>query len=267
MLRIGVCTISYNTLPVEEALAIAAEAGALGVEVWGRDHLPADASAAQVNHLSGLLMAHELAAAAYGSYARAGSDEWSGERVAAMLDRVVDLGAPTVRVWAGATGSAEATPADWMRVTDALRRWGDLAAARRLKLVVERHTNTLTDFGDCARRLIDGVNHPAVRLNYQVPYPGMEEDYRIKLEDDLRLHLPVSAHIHLQNYRSADLQRVPLAEGMVDLSTWPPLLAEAHFDGWAVLEFLPEQSEMSLVELTRSELASLARLFKLSPVG
>jgi sugar phosphate isomerase/epimerase len=163
-------------------------------------------------------------------------------------------------VWAGTTGSAEATDADWDAVATALAAWGPTAADRGITLVVERHNNTLTDYGAAARRLIDRANHPAVRLNYQVPYPLDPAGYA-DLTADLRMHLPVSAHMHVQNYRAEDLKRVPLAEGIVRYADWPPLLAETGFNGWAMLEFLPETTDLPPVALAAAELASLRRLF------
>ncbi|HOS42401.1 MAG TPA: TIM barrel protein, partial [Armatimonadota bacterium] len=200
-----------------------------------------------------------LEMACYGSYARAGAAEWTPERFGRVLDIAAGLGAPRVRVWAGTTGSAAATAADWQAVIEALRRWGALAADRGITLVVERHGNTLTDYGDTARRLIDRVNLPAVRLNYQVPYPPPAGGYA-DLAADLRRHLPVSAHIHVQNYRAEALTRAPLAEGIIRYDDWPPLLAEAAFDGWAMLEFLPEGSDLPPVELAQAEMASLRAL-------
>ncbi len=262
-IQIGICTISFSELPVAEALAASGASGARGIELWGREHLPAEASAAEVARVRRLAEVQGLNMAAYGSYAQAGEAEWPDERVAAMLDRVVDLGAPLVRVWAGTRGSAEATPGDWTRVIDSLRAWGDLAGARGLRLVVERHCHTLTDLGDCARRLIDAVGHPAVRLNYQIPYPWPVDAYHTAMESDLRLHLPVSLHAHAQNYRFAGdaMTLVSLAEGVVDYAAWRPLLDDAAFEGWVMLEFLPQLPDADPVALARNELTALREMW------
>ncbi|HOF89964.1 MAG TPA: TIM barrel protein, partial [Armatimonadota bacterium] len=171
MLHVGIATICFHDQPVETALAWCAAAEARGIELWGRGHLPAEAPDGAVARVRALAEERGLEMACYGSYARAGAAEWTPERFGRVLDIAAGLGAPRVRVWAGTTGSAAATAADWQAVIEALRRWGALAADRGITLVVERHGNTLTDYGDTARRLIDRVNLPAVRLNYQVPYP------------------------------------------------------------------------------------------------
>ena len=262
MLHVGIATICFNDQPIDTALAWCAAADARGIELWGRGHLPEEASDAEVARVRARAEECGLKIACYGAYARAGAEDWTPERFHRILDIAAGLGAPRVRVWAGSKGSADATEADWEAVTEALRRWGALAAARGITLVVERHANTLTDYGDTARRLIDRVNLPAVRLNYQVPYPQEAAAYA-SLAADLRLHLPVSAHIHAQNYRATDLQRTPLAEGVVRYDDWPPLLAEAAFDGWAMLEFLPEGSSLPPAEVAKAETASLRALLHL----
>jgi 3-dehydroshikimate dehydratase len=259
MLHAGIATISFNDQPVDTALAWCAAAGARDIELWGRGHLPEEASDGEVARVRAAAGELGLEIACYGAYARAGVAEWTVARFRRVLAIAAGLGAPRIRVWAGAMGSAAATEADWDAVTAALRAWGALAADAGLTLVVERHANTLTDYGDTARRLIDRVGLPAVRLNYQVPYPLDPAGYA-DLTADLRRHLPVSAHIHVQNYRADDLKRVPLADGMVRYAAWPPLLADAAFDGWAMLEFLPETTDLPPVELAKAELASLRML-------
>ncbi|HEY3415402.1 MAG TPA: TIM barrel protein [Armatimonadota bacterium] len=262
MVRVGLCTVSFSTVSVDEALAIAAGAGAPGIELWGRGHLPEDAPHKEVARVQRLIESQGLEIAAYGSYARAGDAAWTSERFAGIIARAVDLGAPRIRVWAGATGSADAQPDDWTQAAATLTAWGELAAARGVQLVVERHNNSLTDFGDAALRLFTLIPHPAVRLNYQAPYPWTEQAYCAELADDLRRYLPLSAHMHVQNFTRRDdgLVQVPVAEGLINFAMYDPLLAEAQFDGWAMLEFLPDIPEISKVALARRELASLGRL-------
>lgn len=260
MIPIGLCTICFNTLPIDDALAIAGDADARGVEIWGGEHLPADAAAAEVQRVRRLAENLGVIIAAYGAYARAGDASWDAIRFSGVLDRAHDLGTACVRVWAGTRASADATPDDWDDAIATLQRWGDLAAAHNLHLVVERHCQSLTDYGDTARRLIDLVGHPAVHLNYQVPFPWDIERYHSpEMTADLRLHLPVSSHLHIQQYNIVDgaVRRVPIADGVIDYAAWPPLLAEAGMQGWAMLEFLPEISPLSPLELARQELAAL----------
>ncbi len=262
MRHAGVCTICFNTHPVEAALDLCIEAGTTGIELWGRDHLPADATALETARVKTLAERRGLAIAVYGAYARAGEAEWPAARIAGLLDRVADLDCRCTRVWAGSVPSAQAAPADWQRVAAALRAWGELAAARGQRIVVERHCGTLTDFGDSAARLLALVDHPAVRLNYQAPYPWTADAYATAMTDDLRTYLPLSAQMHVQNYRIDDGQfvRVPLADGVIDFTAWRPLLDAASFDGWAMLEFLPETVDLPAGQLARRELAVLRRL-------
>jgi sugar phosphate isomerase/epimerase len=260
MLHVGIATISFQTDSVDIALGRCAQAEARGVELWGRGHLPEEAGAGEVARVRGVAASLGLEIAAYGSYARAGAADWTPERFSRTLAIAADLGTPRVRVWAGTTGSADATPDDWDAVAGALAAWGEMAAARGITLVVERHNGTLTDYGDCAFRLLTRVNSPAVRLNYQAPYP-MGPELAQNLTADLRLHLPLTAHLHAHNFRHADMTRVALAEGMVDFAAFTPLLREFAVEGWAMLEFLPEV-DADLTDVARNELSWLRTVWQ-----
>ncbi len=200
-MRIGICTIAFSTLPLAEALSTAAAAGAAAVEIWGKDHFPESATPSDIATIRRTAEAYGIRMPAVGSYANAGDDAWTASRFDALLGRTADLGADTIRVWAGKIGSAQATPRDWEIVTDTLRRWGELAANRGVRIVVERHCGTLTDY-EQARRLIENVASPAVRLNYQVPFPWSPDAWSgQRMLDDLIDLIPLSAHMHVQNYR------------------------------------------------------------------
>jgi sugar phosphate isomerase/epimerase len=264
MVDVGICTISFAAMPVDEALAVCAETGTGGVELWGREHLPADASATEVARVRARAEALNLAIPAYGSYLVAGVDEWGPERVGDTFARMQDLGISRMRVWAGNQWSHEATPDVWDRVISALRLWGDLAAQCQLRLVVERHAGTLTDETAPARQLIERVQHPCVHLNYQVPLPWPMEHYRTRMGEDLQALLPLSDHMHLQNYTPTEGQftRAPLTEGVIDYRAWRPHLDETGYTGWAMLEFLPEGTDKDPLTLARQEFVAACTLLK-----
>jgi sugar phosphate isomerase/epimerase len=260
---LGICTIAFSSLGVGEALQYAAAAGALGVELWGGHHLPEGASPREVASVKRRCHQLGLAMPAYGSYARAGLAEWTPARFLALLPPLMDMGIPRLRVWAGDVASAEASPAQWGAVTDTLRHWGDLAGAAGVQLVVERHCGSLTDYGQSARQLITGVAHPAVRLNYQAPFPWPPDHYATALADDARIHLPHSTHFHVQNYsaQAGDACRTGVGEGLIPYQTWRPLLRDAGYTGWAMLEFLPEDTTLAPLALAQREFAALQAAF------
>lgn len=267
-IRIGLCTISFNNVPVDQAFAASAEARAPGVELWGREHLPVTAKASDVQRVRKLADNLGIPIISYGSYARPGTPDGDHDVIHNMLKWVPDLGASVVRVWAGSIPSAEASEADWNTVVSAFQRWGDWAGELGLVLVVERHAHSLTDYGSTAYDLISRVNRANVLLNYQIPSPAPAEYYTSKeLVDDLRLHLPVSRQIHVQNTGpgpDGKLSRARLREGLVDYAAWRPLLDEASFQGWAMLEFLPEEPGILPAEMARQEMATLRELWQLA---
>ena len=72
----------------------------------------------------------------------------------------------------------------------------DEAAARQVVIGIEIH-GTLTGSGRLTRRLIEKVNHPAVRINYDT---GNSEFFSgVPVEVDLPDALPLVAHCHLKD--------------------------------------------------------------------
>ncbi len=130
-ISLGLCSVTLRACSIEEVVAIAAGAGLECIE-WGADvHVPpgdleAAARAREATRAAGLRVA------SYGSYWRcAGPFE-------PVLASARELGAPRVRIWAGDTGSREATPAQRDAIAAAARAaarddlpWGSSSTAAR----------------------------------------------------------------------------------------------------------------------------------------
>ncbi len=93
----------------------------------------------------------------YGSYYRLTERQSSFEPV---LETAIVLGAPTVRVWAGALGSAHASPEYFAAAADDLVDVSRLAAKAGVAIALELHDGTLTDSIESTCRLVDGANCP-----------------------------------------------------------------------------------------------------------
>jgi 3-dehydroshikimate dehydratase len=213
--RLGLCSVTFRALPVEEVLRLGAAAGLECVE-WGADrHAPAE-DAARLARVRDLTAEAGLRVASYGSYWRAGVhplDELRG-----VLEAAAVLRAPRVRVWAGDRGTDEATDQTRQEVVAALRQAGALARDHGVQVGLEFHRRTLTDSVGSTLRLLGLVDDPAV-----VPYwqPRLDDPPEAAVEG-LRALADTVAAVHVFSWWPGD-HRLPLAD-RGDL--WRPVLAE-----------------------------------------
>ena len=233
MIHPGLVSITFRALAPAEIVALVRQAGLRGIE-WGGDiHVP-HGNTGRAREVRELTVEAGLTVAAYGSYYRAGQSEAAGLPFAQVLDSAVELGAPTVRVWAGTTGSNTTNPDQRIRIADDLRRTATLAAAVRVSVSLEFHNGTLTDTADSARRLLEEVNHPNLFTYWQ---PPLERDTAGCLAD-LRSLLPRLTHVHVYHWRPASTERLPLADGAARWREFLDVTAGAPGDRYAMLEFV-----------------------------
>jgi 3-dehydroshikimate dehydratase len=182
---------------------------------------------------------------------------WSKvERLSALARR---WGARKVRTFAGRVGSAQATVEERARVVrrlrDACRRLDDSGQS----LVVETHPCTLADTAASTLRLLQEVDHPALRLNFDVLHVWEGGDEPAVAWEHLRPHV---SHLHLKNvsqrerldvfapanvYSAAGSRvgMVPLFEGAFDYRTFlADLAGDSRWD--ASLEWFGDQVKETL---------------------
>ena len=165
-----------------------------------------------------------------------------------------DLGAGIV------FSSARAADGDVAAAYARLRQVGDVAARHGLVVALETHPNVITN-GDVARRTMEAVAHPNVRVNYDtanVHYYNRGVDSVA----ELRKVLPYVAALHLKEskgaYESFDFP--PLGQGIVDFPAIFRLLDEAGFQGPTTLEIEFENHPDPEGEFVRTLQASVAYL-------
>ncbi|WP_406440294.1 sugar phosphate isomerase/epimerase [Streptomyces sp. NBC_01613] len=243
-LRLGLCSVTLRHLDVAGVLAAAVEAGLDCVE-WGADiHVPAGDEAVAVAVRTATEEAG-LAVASYGSYYRAGHTEPSA--FDGVLRSAVLLGAPRIRIWAGATGTDDTSPDARAAVIRDTRRAVALAADAGVQLAYEFHRNTLTDGADRTLRLLDDIDHPGVRTYWQPPLDVPDADALFGLDTLIdrvaAVHAfswwpgttrhPLSSRTEL--WRAA-LSRLRAHDGPLDV----------------LLEFVPDNDEKVLVREART---------------
>jgi len=240
-MKTGLVSITFRKKKQEEIVALVSKGGLQGIE-WGGDvHVPHGDMAAAGNARK-VTAGKGLEVAAYGSYYRAAHSEPVDKLpFAKVLDTALELGAPTVRVWAGPKGSAAATPSDREAVAEDLRRIGSMAAAEGLTVSLEYHGGTLTDTNESAQALVRDTNHHNIRLYWQ-PSNGRDFAYCM---DGLRAVIKHVSNVHVFYwlFEAQKMDQRPLAEGT---DQWLKYLSELKQGGgrrYAMLEFVRGETD------------------------
>jgi sugar phosphate isomerase/epimerase len=232
MLYPGLVSVTFRQLAAIEIIELVKQANLQAIE-WGGDiHVPHGdlERAAEVRRMTAEA---GLGVSAYGSYYRAGESEAEGLAFAGVLETAIVLGAPTIRVWAGRQGSAEASVEYRANVIADSRRIASMGAAHGLTISYEYHANTLTDQNESAARLLEEANQPNLYTFWQ---PPNQADQATRLTG-LEAILPRLTHLHVF-YWDSQRNRLPLAEGE---AVWLPFLETARRTGrdhYASLEFV-----------------------------
>ncbi|PRY15229.1 sugar phosphate isomerase/epimerase family protein [Kineococcus rhizosphaerae] len=230
MLTPGLCSITFRQLDVDGVLDVAARAGLAAVE-WGADvHVPVgDLDTAR--SVAARTAAAGLRVASYGSYFRAGVSEGFAD----VLATAVALGAPRVRVWAGAQGSAGAERGPVVAaLADAVRR----AADAGVQIGTESHGGTLTDTTASTLALladVDGRTGTEALTTYWQPTVDAPDDDAVA---ELAVLLPRTSTVHAFSW-SPGTTRQPLASRESLWRRAVGLLASSGGDHDVLLEFVP----------------------------
>lgn len=247
MLHSGLVSVTFRKLSPGEIVALVRKAGLRGIE-WGGDiHVP-HGDVARAREVGELTTEAGLAVAAYGSYYKAGHSEAAGLRFDAVLESAVELGAPTIRVWAGAAGSAATDENTRWRVITDLRRIAELAAKVGVRVAAEFHGGTLTDTNASTNQLLVEVDHPNFYSYWQ---PLMDRD-DAEAAAGLTAILPRLAHLHVYQWRLVEqkYERLALAVGaarwadFLRLADTAPALPGGRY---AMLEFVENDAPESFL--------------------
>jgi len=233
MIHPGLVSVTFRKLAPAEIVALVKQAGLKGIE-WGGDvHVPAG-DLGRAREVRELTQENGLSVAAYGSYYRAGQSESAGMSFEQVLATAVELGAPTIRVWAGGAGSdATDDEARWKIIQD-IRRISELAARSAVTVSTEFHGGTLTDTNESAGRLLVEVDHPNLLTLWQ-PHNGEETEECVRGLGEL---LPRVGNVHVFHWWPTAAERHPLAQGVRRWGDFLSLLKQGPGDRFALLEFV-----------------------------
>lgn len=245
-MEVCLCTISYRERLLDMALDVAARLGFKAVELWGREpHVTEEYDESRIRVIRQMAEERGLKLPVLGSYLTFGKTAHP-EDAASLVDTLHNahgLKTPIVRVWASDVASANASAEVWKKTIEEAREACDRAHKMNVVFAVEMHDATLADTGATAKRLIEEVDRPNFRINYQV---ASRSDVEHPLER-LELVLPHVVHVHCQNFVAANgdpgYKRVPLAAGYVDYKPLVQRLKAAGYEGHLAVEFSAEEGD------------------------
>jgi len=188
----------------------------------------------------------------YGSYYRLGDTRADAVPFEAVLESAVALGAPTIRVWAGGTGSVACSADERGRVIADALRVGDLASQSGISISLEYHAGTLTDSPASVRALLSELDHPRIEFLWQPAHGESVEDNTVRLVEVL----PRLRNVHVFHWWPTDRDRRPLSEGEAPWREYVRLVQASGRRADFLLEFVARDATAQLLE----DAATLRRL-------
>lgn len=258
-------TMGTPEYTVCEAIELLHKMGADGVEIVVQDDyksgLPTHCSreileqvkqCAQDNHIQIICLTP------YNSYFNSLDEEVRQKELAAIEDVIgyCDfLGAKYIRIYGGnlVAEDTEKLEERWAKLVESLQYLGDKVAAKGVTLVVENHFNTMAVSAKQSAKLMEDVNHPAVRILYDqanLAFTG-NEDYvqAIQTQQQYVAYMHVKDLVFKEGvaFTSSDVAHPKEEERNVytrivgeGVLPWPEILRavkERGYDGWLSLEY------------------------------
>lgn len=244
MFKLGMCSVTFRKLSVEKVIQLATESKLLGIE-WGGDiHVPPN-DLRNAKYVSDLSDKAGLEVASYGSYYRVGDYEANEHRFFDVLKTAKTLKAPSIRVWAGGKGSAEASSLYRDKVVEETYEIASLAAKENIRIHLEFHGNTLTDTSESAKLLMEEVNHPNVSIYWQ-PAVNVPVNERVSSIKEIS---PWLSHVHVFYWEGTT--RLPFRNGVNDWEKYLSALHEPNTERYLYLEFVKDNCPTQFIEDAR----------------
>lgn len=251
-MKLSLCTISFRhqLISIEEIARWAARCEFHGIELWG---VHAQNLAARPDYDALWLRSLNLCVPMLSDYLPLDGDDRVAREKATELCRLAQhWGARKLRTFAGNKASAQVSPGQRAAWVARLRELCRVTEDHGVLLAVETHPNTLADTQASTLRLIEEIDHPALRLNFDVIHVW---EAGADPAEVLRQVEPVVAHLHLKNVGAPELLSV-----FAPANVYAPAgsragmvrLFEGAFDFRAFLSFVMTESGLSWESLDAS---------------
>jgi 3-dehydroshikimate dehydratase len=193
---LSLCTISFRhqLISLDQIAQWATRHRFQGIELWG---VHAKNLVDRPEYDSDWLHAKGLCVPMVSDYLPVQGDRALALQETTKLCRLTQSwGATKLRTFAGDKPSHAVSPDERRAWVRRMRELCDVVAAHGLFLVVETHPNTLADTPDSTLQLVNELDHPALRLNFDVIHVWEAGAEPMAVFRELR---PVVAHMHLKN--------------------------------------------------------------------
>ena len=190
-MKLGMTSLTFREESVETVIRNAKEAGISGIE-WGvsEGHMEL-LNKERAEKIKKLSAKNDLEIFSLGSYCRMLSKEECDD----ALKTAVMLGAPIIRVWAGAKSPAASDEEYFNVIAENTIYMAEKAEKYNIILGFECHMNTLTEVPEVAVSLIEKVNKKNVGMYWQ-PLVRYSPEENVSVREKITPYLVGNIHIH-----------------------------------------------------------------------
>ena len=244
-MRIGYCTWGMRKVEIQEALPAIAEIGYGGIELavtpgWPTELYTLDT--VKRKQIGQLLAEHDLVLTAVAGHASMCEDEAEKnranmKRLRDSIDLAADLaqeGEPAIMV-SLVGGGVDDWPTHREMIAERVHALGEHAASRGVILAVEPHSGTSFDTPSKVAWLLGTVNHPAVRINFDISHFDI---MGIGIDECVAKMAPYAVHTHVKDQRGIypNHEFLTPGSGPFDFVRYLRAMHAAGYDGFICVE-------------------------------
>lgn len=244
-MRISYCTWGMMKVDIEEAIPAIAKIGYTGLELAVTPRFPTELyslDGARRARIAQLLDEYDLALSAVAGHTS--MSELDAAKNTANMQRLrdtIDLAAelrqdgeqPIVASLVG--GKEDEWEAKRELIAERVLALGEYAASQGVILGVEPHCGTVFDLPDKVLWLMEAVNHPAVRVNFDISHFDIRG---IGIDECVPQMVPWSVHTHVKDQRGIypDHEFLTPGSGPFDFVHYLTAMHEAGYAGFIGME-------------------------------
>ncbi|MCC7492583.1 MAG: sugar phosphate isomerase/epimerase [Fimbriimonadaceae bacterium] len=250
-MKIGYRTVAFTDRPLEDALAVIADAGYNAVELCleNPDLDPLQCDLARVTAIGGRLQALGLQLAAVSYHGVQDQLEVRRQRTYAAIQRLADFGAE-VFVVASRREDPARLPAQWSEAVDLYRELADKCAQQHCRLAIEPQPGLVVRSAEDLVKILKSCNHPNVAANLDLVHATLSADDLSWAVFQLGSKL---AHVHVADAVNGTHQHLVPGEGQIDFDEVRDVLESAGYSGPLVIDIPRSEGDPAAVCRTARE--------------